>query len=66
MDAPKTATLTVEHAVANMGLSILKSLPVGSRMAAKKKAPRNDDFESFAANNSRVYQPTASFLQLSN
>lgn len=66
MDATKNTAATVANAVANMGLTILKAAPTGPRMVVKKKAQRDDDFESFASNTSRVYQPTASFLQLSN
>lgn len=66
MDATKDTTVTVEQAVAGMGMSILKALPTAPAIILKEKAKRNDDFESFATNRSRVFQPTATFFQLSN
>lgn len=66
MDAHTDPAATVERAATNMGLSILKALPTGARMVNKTKPRRSNDFESFAANNSRVFQPTATFQRLSN
>jgi hypothetical protein len=66
MDARNDTTVTVEQAVTSMGMSILKALPTAPAIILKEKAKRNDDFESFATNRSRVFQPTATFFQLSN
>jgi hypothetical protein len=66
MDARKDTTVTVDQAVAIMGMCILKALPTAQALILKEKAKRNDDFESFATNRDRVFQPTATFFQLSN
>jgi hypothetical protein len=66
MDARKDTTATVDQAVASMGMSILKALPTAPALILRKKANRNDDFESFATNRDRVFQPATTFFQLSN
>lgn len=67
--AMETATppiATLPHIATNMGNSILKALPTGSKIQQVTHHERKDDFESFAASKPRVFSPNGHTFQLSD
>lgn len=57
VDTATRHSAEMAHITTNMGASILRALPTGSRIQKAAHQARKDDFESFAASKPRTFSP---------